>query len=49
MANDKATDAVILIMIETVLTAQALGVEMEPMRGVAPVCCWTSPGRTWAT
>jgi 2-dehydropantoate 2-reductase len=36
MDNDKAMDAVILVMIETVLTARALGVEMEPMRGVDP-------------
>ncbi len=36
MDNDKAMDAVILVIIETVLTARALGVEMEPMRGVDP-------------
>jgi 2-dehydropantoate 2-reductase len=35
--SDKATDAVICIMIETILTSQALGVEMEPMRSVNPV------------
>jgi 2-dehydropantoate 2-reductase len=36
MDDDKATDAVIFIMIETVLTARALGISMEPMRGVDP-------------
>jgi 2-dehydropantoate 2-reductase len=36
MENDKAADAVIYIMIETILTARALGVSMEPMRGVDP-------------
>jgi 2-dehydropantoate 2-reductase len=36
MESDKATDAVIYIMIETILTARALGVAMAPMRGVDP-------------
>jgi 2-dehydropantoate 2-reductase len=36
MASDKAADAVIYIMIETILTARALGIAMEPMRGVDP-------------
>jgi 2-dehydropantoate 2-reductase len=35
--SDKACDAVIFIMLETILTSRALGVEMEPMRGVNPV------------
>jgi 2-dehydropantoate 2-reductase len=34
--DDKATDAVIFIVIETVLTARALGIQLEPMRGVDP-------------
>jgi 2-dehydropantoate 2-reductase len=34
MNNDRATDAAIHIMIETILTARALGIEMEPIRGV---------------
>jgi 2-dehydropantoate 2-reductase len=36
MANEKATDGILLIMVETALTAQALGVKMEPMRGGDP-------------
>ncbi len=36
MESEKATDAVIYIMIETILTARALGVAMEPMRGADP-------------
>ncbi len=35
--DDKATDSVIFIMIETILTAQALGIRMEPMRAMDPV------------
>ena len=34
--NDKAGDAVIHIMIETILTARALGIKMEPLRGADP-------------
>ncbi len=34
MGNNKACNAMIHIMIETILTARALGVEMEPIRGV---------------
>jgi 2-dehydropantoate 2-reductase len=34
--NDKASDAVIHIMIETILTARALGIKMEPLRGMDP-------------
>ncbi len=34
MNHDKAIDAVIHILIETILTARALGVKMEPIRGV---------------
>ncbi|MEW6555146.1 MAG: ketopantoate reductase family protein [Actinomycetota bacterium] len=36
MESDKATDAIIYIMLETILTARALGVDMAPMRGVDP-------------
>ena len=36
MESDKATDGIIFIMVETVLTAQALGIKMEPMRGGDP-------------
>ncbi len=36
MDDDKACDAVILIMVEAVLTAQALGIQLEPMRGADP-------------
>ena len=36
LSNDKATDAMIFIMLETILTAGALGVRMEPMRSVDP-------------
>lgn len=36
MDNDKAADAVILVMIEAVLTARVLGIGLEPMRGVDP-------------
>jgi 2-dehydropantoate 2-reductase len=36
MASDKAVDAVLFIMVETVLVAQALGVKMEPLRGGDP-------------
>jgi 2-dehydropantoate 2-reductase len=36
MENDKACDAIIFIMIETVLTARALGIRMEPMRSADP-------------
>ncbi len=36
MESDKAADAVIYIMIETILTARALGVDLAPMRGVDP-------------
>ena len=32
--NDKAMDATIRIMIETILTARALGIRMEPIRGM---------------
>ncbi len=37
MENDKATDAVLYIMMETILTARALGIKMEPIRGLDPV------------
>ena len=37
MDSDKATDAIILIMVETLLTAKALGIKMEQMRGVDPM------------
>lgn len=36
LESDKATDAVIFIMIETILTARALGIKMEPMRSMDP-------------
>jgi 2-dehydropantoate 2-reductase len=36
MESDKAADAVIYIMIETILTARALGVTLAPMRGIDP-------------
>ncbi len=36
MDDDKACDAVILIMVEVVLTARALGISLEPMRGADP-------------
>lgn len=36
MDDDKATDAVIYIMVETILTARALGISMEPVRGADP-------------
>ena len=36
MESDKAADAVIYIMIETILTARALGVALAPMRGIDP-------------
>ena len=36
MDNDKACDVVILVMVEAVLTAQALGISLEPMRGADP-------------
>jgi 2-dehydropantoate 2-reductase len=36
MESDKACDAIILIMVESVLTAQALGIKMEPMRSADP-------------
>lgn len=35
-ADDKATDLVILLMLETILTAQALGIKMEPIQGLDP-------------
>ncbi len=36
MDDDKACDAVILIAVEAILTAQALGIKLEPMRGADP-------------
>ena len=36
MGDDKATDAVIHIMVETVFTARALGIRLEPLRGTDP-------------
>jgi 2-dehydropantoate 2-reductase len=36
MGDDRAIDAVICIMIETIRTAQALGIKMEPIQGVDP-------------
>jgi 2-dehydropantoate 2-reductase len=36
MESEKATDAVIYMMIETILTARALGIALAPMRGVDP-------------
>lgn len=37
MDDDKASDTVLYIMIETILTAGALGITLEPLRGVDPV------------
>lgn len=35
--DEKATDAALCVMIETLRTAQGLGITMEPMQGVNPV------------
>jgi len=37
MDDDKASDTVLYIMIETILSAGALGIKLEPVRGVDPV------------